>query len=122
DYSPAKTAENLARLLKDEAHHTILVYVDDAAGKVAGYVHAALYEETYFAPMINIMALAVDSAYQKRGIGSKLMLEVERLARAAGISAIRLNSGERRTGAHRFYEHLGYVSSKKQKRFGKKLI
>ncbi|PQD25917.1 GNAT family N-acetyltransferase, partial [Enterococcus faecalis] len=32
-----------------------------------------------------------------------------------------LNSGEQRTAAHQFYEHIGYVSDKKQKRFIKYL-
>lgn len=121
DYPVQKTAENLKRLLADNAHHLILIYEDDASKNVVGYVHVELYEETYFAPMFNIMALAVDGSVQHKGIGTKLMAEVEKIARKAGIKEIRLNSGEKRLAAHKFYENLGYTSNKMQKRFGKHL-
>lgn len=119
DYPVQKTAENIKRLLADEGHHFILVYEDDVSKNVAGYIHVELYEETYFAPMYNIMALAVDGSVQQKGIGTKLMVEVEKIARKNGIKEIRLNSGEKRFAAHKFYENLGYTSNKLQKRFGK---
>lgn len=121
DYPVTKTAANLKRLLADQEHHLILVYIDDTSKKVIGYIHVELFEELYFAPMYNILALAVSQQAQHQGIGSKLMTAVERIAQKAGITEIRLSSGEERSGAHKFYELLGYTFLKKQKRFGKKL-
>lgn len=121
DYSVEKTAANLKRLLADQKHHLILVYIDDTTKKVLGYIHVELFEELYFAPMYNILALAVSPLAQHQGIGSKLMTEVEQVGQKSGITEIRLSSGEERTDAHKFYEHLGYNYLKKQKRFGKKL-
>lgn len=121
DYPVKETAANLARLLADQEHHLLLVYENEQTKQVQGYIHVNLYEETYFKPMYNVMALAVAGSAQQKGIGSKLMAEVEQRAKNSGIDEIRLNSGEERTGAHQFYEKLGYHSSKKQKRFGKKL-
>ncbi|BDR60081.1 GNAT family N-acetyltransferase [Lactobacillus xylocopicola] len=121
DYPLAQTTSNLERLLADDQHQLLLVYEDDATAQVAGYVHAELYEETYFEPMLNVLALAVASQRQQQGIGSQLMQAVEERARRAGLNEVRLNSGAERTVAHHFYEQRGYHCSKQQKRFGKKL-
>jgi predicted N-acetyltransferase YhbS len=119
NYPVKQTKENLTRLLADSKHHLLLVFEND--GKVIGYVHTELFEETYFPPMYNVLALAVAKSAQQKGIGTQLMNAVEQFAEKAGINEIRLNSGEERYGAHQFYERLGYHCSKKQKRFGKLL-
>lgn len=80
-----------------------------------------LYETTYLAPLFNILALAVDSSFQGKGIGRQLMQTIEKAAQSLGIKEIRLNSSTSRAHAHQFYENIGYTSHKIQKRFGKKL-
>ena len=70
---------------------------------------------------INILGLAVDSNFQGRGIGKRLMNAIEDYALKNNISFIRLNSNVRRTEAHKFYESIGYVCDKTQKRLIKKL-
>lgn len=47
--------------------------------------------------------------------------DAEDWAKQNHIKMMRLNSGMNRTDAHGFYEHLGYVSEKDQKRFVKTL-
>ncbi|HEL2737819.1 TPA: GNAT family N-acetyltransferase [Streptococcus suis] len=101
--------------------HTILVFEDDETGQVSGYIHAQIYESLYSNRGYNILGLAVLSAYQGQGIGSKLLQAVEKLALDRDISFIRLNSAEHRIQAHRFYEQLGYESDKLQYRFIKHL-
>ncbi|CYV37698.1 GNAT family N-acetyltransferase [Streptococcus suis] len=101
--------------------HTILVFEDEKTGQVSGYIHAQVYESLYSNRGYNILGLAVLSAYQGQGIGSKLLKTVEKLALDRDISFIRLNSAEHRKQAHRFYEHLGYESDKLQYRFIKHL-
>lgn len=122
DYPVTKTRENLKRLLEDKNHHFIFVFENENNKKVEGYIHAELFEETYFDPMLNVLALAVSSFSQGKGIGSQLMLKIENEAKNLNIKEIRLNSGESRNSAHKFYEKIGYTCSKKQKRFGKKLL
>ncbi|MBY4970383.1 GNAT family N-acetyltransferase [Streptococcus suis] len=97
--------------------HTILVFEDDETGQVSGYIHAQVYESLYSNSGLNILGLAVLSEYQGKGIGSKLLQAVERLAIDKGLSFIRLNSAESRLQAHLFYEKNGYHSDKMQKRF-----
>lgn len=121
DYSVEKTTINIKRLLNDPKHHYLWVFEDENTKKVEGYLHAEIFEETYFDPMFNVLALAVDSSVQKKGIGSQLMHTLEKQAKDLGMNEVRLNSGEFRLGAHKFYEKLGYTSNKMQKRFGKTL-
>ncbi|WEV37660.1 GNAT family N-acetyltransferase [Lactobacillus sp. ESL0677] len=120
NYPLIKTKTNMQHLLADP-HHLILVAEDAHTGKITGYVHAELYQETYLDPMLNIMALAVNSAAQHRGIGTALMTTIEEYAKEKQITAIRLNSSTSRTSAHQFYAKIGYSFDKTQKRFSKKL-
>ncbi|MCP0887986.1 GNAT family N-acetyltransferase [Ligilactobacillus sp. WILCCON 0076] len=122
DYPINKTNTNIKKLLSDPKHHFILVFEDENTHQVVGYVHAQLYEETYSDTLFNILALAVNNSFQHKGIGKKLMLAIEEKAKELNITAIRLNSGEERTAAYRFYEKIGYTCNKKQKRFSKQLI
>jgi ribosomal protein S18 acetylase RimI-like enzyme len=59
-------------------------------------------------PRAYVENLAVDSARRRAGVGRALMTEIERRARAAGCYKVLLMSADHRTGAHRFYEELGY--------------
>lgn len=66
NYPLDQTTNNLANILNDPQHHWLLVFVDDKSQDIKGYIHAELYETTYLASMFNILALAVDSSFQKK--------------------------------------------------------
>ena len=66
NYPLDQTTNNLANILNDPQHYWLLVFVDDKGQDIKGYIHAELYETTYLAPMFNILALAVDSSFQKK--------------------------------------------------------
>lgn len=93
------------------------VFVAEVNGIVAGYIHAEKYQTLYFEPMINILGLAVSSAFRRRGIGRMLLKRAERWASEVGIHKIRLNSGASRKEAHSFYRAMGYSNEKAQIRF-----
>ena len=59
-----------------------------------------------------ITYVAVDVNYRKQGIGKKLMSAVEDICIDKGCSAIELTSADFRTGAHAFYESLGFTRKK----------
>ena len=84
-------------------------FVADVDGDVAGFATTA---ETLAVDhpngYIKMNGIAVLPAFQRRGIGKMLMERVEQLAKERGASAIGLASGFQRTGAHEFYERLGY--------------
>lgn len=58
----------------------------------------------------HIEGIVVDKTYRARGIGKKLMIFVEDIARQSTPSLVDLTSGLRRAkdGSHDFYKSLGY--------------
>ena len=84
-------------------------YVAEVDGEVVGFAStvttiAVDHPDGY----IKMNGLAVLPGFQRRGIGKMLMERVEQLAVERGASAVGLASGFQRTGAHAFYESLGY--------------
>lgn len=114
--SEAEFAENFAHVLKQPFYR---VFVAEFEGAVAGYVQGSDYDCAYAPPMKDVLGLAVFPAYAAKGIGRALMRALEDWAREEGCAGVRLVSGWSRTGAHAFYERLGYVSRKDQKNFVK---
>lgn len=115
DISIEMTKKQMEKLLLNPNHH--IFYIAEEEELVVGYVHAELYETLYSEPMLNVLALAINQNYQQRGIGKQLMQRIEQVANERDLVGVRLNSGETRTGAHKFYESIGYSSDKNQKRF-----
>jgi len=70
-------------------------------------------------PIGRIVALSVCRDFQDSGIGKSLVETVEQWIVSQGASAVLVNSGNDRNGAHRFYEHIGYQF--KGRSFRKKL-
>ena len=114
EYPTDKTAQRLACLLQRESDR---IYVAEVDGVVAGYVHVADYELTYYDPMKNIMSIAVDKRFQGRGIGKQLLLKAEEWCIAEGACGIRLVSGANREDAHAFYIKMGYTQRSDQRNF-----
>lgn len=113
--------KQIEKLTNDNKHNVIIGFENEQTRKIIGFVHAELYESLYMDTGLNILGLAVDSNFQGRGIGKRLMNAIEDYALKNNISYIRLNSNVRRTEAHKFYESIGYICDKTQKRLIKKL-
>ena len=116
DFSPEETAGQLAKLSQDP-HHFLLGFEEPTSHDILGYVHAEVYESLYSKPGFNILALAVLPQTQGKGIGKTLLEGLEQETKRRGYEFIRLNSADHRTGAHAFYERVGYTCDKMQKRF-----
>ena len=113
--------KQIRKLTNDNKHNIIIGFENEQTRKIIGFVHAELYESLYMDTGLNILGLAVDSNFQGQGIGKKLMSAIEDYALKNNISYVRLNSNVRRIDAHKFYESIGYVCDKTQKRLIKKL-
>ena len=111
----------IQKLSEDVNHHYIYVYEDEELQIVLGFAHAEVYESLYSYAGLNILGLAVLPEFQGKGIGKELMKHLELKAKDDSVSFVRLNSADYRVEAHKFYENIGYVCDKTQKRFIKRL-
>ncbi len=106
----AVTDENVIKTYEkmkgDDRYCTFVAEVDSAVVGFATTVETLAIDHPNGYMKLN--GLAVLPAFQRCGIGKMLMERVEELAGERNISLIGLASGFQRTGAHEFYERLGY--------------
>ena len=107
--------------LKDHDQYFIRVFEEEESKAVIGFIQAEKYDLLYGDSGFNIIALAVLKEKQNKGVGRALLASLEQYAREEGCSFIRLNCNEKRTAAHAFYRHMGYVCDNTQKRFFKSI-
>jgi len=93
------------------------VVVAETGGRVVGWIHCALARSLVVEPHALTQGIVVDEAWRGRGIGRRLMAQAGDFARRHGVGYVRLRSGSQRADAHRFYESLGYRTSKSQQVF-----
>src|SRR5262245_4087999 len=97
----------------------VLAWIDhDVQGRGRGFAMLGFYPEqaskngTPPQVVADLLALAVLPAYQRRGIGTKLLLHVievaERVAPASHISQLRLTVAEDNRDAQRLYSRSGF--------------
>ena len=111
-----EVVENLARLA--QLGETPLVAVDgpDIIGLVGFHSTITVHRVTAVG---RITVLVVSEAAHGRGVGRVLVESVEERLRGSGCKLIEVTSNNKRSDAHRFYEHLGY--EKTSSRFMKRL-
>ena len=88
---------------------------------VVGWVHVHIRQGLESGPDGEVGGLVVDERQRGAGIGRLLMEEAERWTRARGCTRLRLRSNVIRTGAHAFYQRIGYRICKTQYAFEKAL-
>ena len=106
------TAENIARhydRVKNNEYYKTFVAI--AGDEVVGFVSSVRILAVGFEGCaMQIIGIAVKKEHHNKGIGKKLMQEMEGLARAMGVYNIGLNTGVKRTDAHAFYKRCGYTT------------
>ena len=60
-------------------------------------------------PYAELTELVVDPDYRRKGVGRSLVKYIERKARAQGAVRLTLMTAWQNTGAHAFYQALGYT-------------
>jgi ribosomal protein S18 acetylase RimI-like enzyme len=95
--------ESLEDLVRDFRTHTILIALED--GRVVGSVRGTLWRGT-----CEVGRLVVDPAYQGRGIGKALALEIER--HFGNATRFELFTGQHGGPALHIYAQLGYCASR----------
>jgi GNAT superfamily N-acetyltransferase len=105
DLTPTEIRRRYA-VIANTTGHTMLLAECEArpVGLVHFYVRPALDKP----PEMIVQAIVIDAAYRGRGIGKILMSAAEGWASARGYNSVALYSNVSRSGAHSFYETLGY--------------
>jgi len=85
------------------------IFVAVKQGRVVGFASCHVMPLMHASDdLCRVTALIVSRAYRHQNIGCKLMRAVEKYAKDAGCARVEITSGERRRGAHVFYERIGY--------------
>lgn len=118
---PADVAAFEARLrrLLDSPLHAVLVAAGGTglAGLI-GLEHRITLES---GERVEIVALVVDIAARRSGVGRALVAVAERWARERGLDTLFLRSNVVRPEAHAFYPDLGFARTKTQHVYGKRV-
>jgi ribosomal protein S18 acetylase RimI-like enzyme len=61
--------------------------------------------------MLYVDALATDAAHRRRGVARRLLAEAERMAAAAGLEGVALDTGIENRAARSLYERAGFTPS-----------
>jgi ribosomal protein S18 acetylase RimI-like enzyme len=99
--------KRLEAILADDDYAT---WIARDGAEIVGFIGTRigpLYESDGFCGQI--MALAVATEYQRRGIGRMLMQAAEASMLARGVCVFVVTSGNNRSDAHAFYEKNGFT-------------
>ncbi len=117
DINSEELAERLRQMQNAGGYKIIVAEENDS---IIGFVgcHLGLAFEIS-GKVMRIIALAVKSDLQGKGVGARLVAAAELFAQENGVTVIGVNSGVKREHAHRFYEKQGF--SRKGYSFTKKI-
>jgi GNAT superfamily N-acetyltransferase len=118
DVAQPAVEARLSRILAREDQQFLMAELD---GRAVGWLHAAIWEDIEAEAFAVIAGLVVDRHHRGHGIGRRLTEQAEAWTTSRGCSVVRLWSSSGRSGAHRFYEELGYTNIKTQYAFVKRL-
>lgn len=119
---PVSTA-TLARRLESvlQRREEAVLVAELAEAEIVGWVHGSEQEFLQAGPRCEILGLVVAVDHRRQGVGRELVLAVERWARSRGLDEMGVRSAATREEAHPFYQRLGYVCTKTQQVYRKKL-
>lgn len=112
-------ADRLQRLLVS-ANDCLLV-AESGEGRLAGWIHGFLCQLLESDYRVEIGGLLVDEPFRRSGVGRRLVGAVEDWAKDRGAVELSVRCRVEREEAHRFYEMLGFRTTKTQKVFRKRI-
>ncbi len=113
-----KAAQQIERI-KNDPQKYLLVAEDPETGTLCGSLLGVVFEDICgdCRPILLIENVAVLREYQGKGVGRAMFQEIENWGRAMDCHYEILVSGLQRTGAHKFYEALGFEEVKGFKKY-----
>lgn len=102
------------RIIAIMKHPDHCAYIAEFNHKVAGWIHAFYTIRIESEPFVEIAGLVVDQDFRKMQVGRDLVQKVSSWTLAMGVKTLRVRSNTMRTGAHEFYDRLGFKKIKQQ--------
>jgi GNAT superfamily N-acetyltransferase len=119
---PAKTEEIQARFTALSADpEAALMVAESDGGAILGWMHVQGRRFIESAPYAEVLALVVDAALRRSGVGRELLAAAEGWAISRGYDLVQIRSNTAREGARPFYLGRGYEIWKTQYVFKKRL-
>jgi GNAT superfamily N-acetyltransferase len=107
---PAESKDMPVRLKKLAADSNARALVAVDAGGVIGLATVHLRDTmNHSTPIAQLTLLVVDERVRSHGVGRALVEHAERWARERGARRLVVTTALDRTGAHAFYERIGYT-------------
>lgn len=119
---PCHVSEVAERIAWLSAQDRGALFVCEQDGSTAGWVQVDEILVICEPPYAEISGLVVAEQKRNQGIGSKLLLHVEKWAQDRGLQIISVRSNVIREQAHQFYLNNGYKLKKSQHTFTKGLF
>jgi len=106
-FTPQEAREQLALFLR---YPSFRVFVAEVEGEVLGTFELLIMDNLAKRGRRSgvVEDVAVSPRWQGRGIGRAMMLHARQQCRQAGCYKLVLSSGLKRTGAHDFYDAMGF--------------
>ena len=115
---PVKMAEKMKKIDCNE-DAMLLVAENTENGDLCGSLFGLVFEDICgeCKPILMIENVVTDEAYRRTGIGRSMFEFIENWGREKDCHYCILVSGMQRTGAHRFYDAIGYNEVKGYKKY-----
>lgn len=105
--------QQIAHLLTDYNSVSLIARMD---GEIAGFIIGMIYADRN-AFVGHILTIDVSPLYRRKGIGSQLLQEIEKLFMEKGVKTCHLEVREHNLAALRLYEKSGYRKVNKLKNY-----
>lgn len=113
-----RMARQIEKLQHDPQKY-LLVAIDPETETICGSLLGVVFEDICEdgKPILLVENVAVLETYQGKGVGKQLFEEIERWGKEMDCHYEILVSGMNRTGAHKFYNALGFIEAKGFKKY-----
>ncbi len=113
-----RMAKQIEKLQHDPQKY-LLVAIDPETETICGSLLGVVFEDICEdgKPILLVENVAVLETYQGKGVGKQLFEEIERWGKEMDCHYEILVSGMNRTGAHKFYNALGFIEAKGFKKY-----
>lgn len=113
-----RMAKQIEKLQHDPQKY-LLVAIDPETETICGSLLGVVFEDICEEgrPILLVENVAVLEEYQGKGVGKQMFEEIERWGKEMDCHYEILVSGMNRTGAHKFYNALGFIEAKGFKKY-----